>query len=503
MLRCLLTETRNINQLINPIQSEIKKMKKILLLVLTFFSLCLPLYSQLKADNILINIDKKLHSIHPNFWGTNILFWIDDDSSLADGNIASKIKNAGIKLLRYPGGTVADNFHWETNTLDNVNMFPYEDGKSKTDFDEFIRLCRTTGAAPSCVLNTESWVVKNDIPGGAHEAANWLRYCKKKGYNVKFWEIGNETYWHPVMSAEEYADLINVYADSLKKIDPNIILGINGHWSVDFTGTKERLKDNARAEVMQYRRNINSKAEYEAYKEFVKDNTRLPVFKGDIKWWKTLAERCGKNIDMLIVHWYFSPGQLNTMSRRLAEVKSLFTDMYPGRSYLFNMSEYNTTKIQEFNKQEHIYLTEAVGAMLKAEMDFASFWPMRLRNYGKSTLLDYTTHETSIIYQIHQQLAKTLKGSLVEVTSKSEVPAFASYSDTNCTLVLTGRLNAETQPVSARISGGKSSYTSCNIWRIVGNKFQYEINTEKIPLSKDGSAVINVNPQEVVIAEFK
>ncbi|HYH56447.1 MAG TPA: hypothetical protein VD772_07540, partial [Anseongella sp.] len=177
--------------------------------------------NQDNVEEIVVDTDRKIHTIRPEFWGTNLLYWLDDDEALADGKIASRIKEANIKLLRYPGGTVADNFHWKSNTLENTNMFPYESGDTETDFDEFMQLCRATGAEPMCVLNTESWAAKKDIPGGAHEAAEWLRYCRRKGYRVKYWEIGNETYWHPVMSAREYADLVNVYADSLKRIDPD------------------------------------------------------------------------------------------------------------------------------------------------------------------------------------------------------------------------------------------------------------------------------------------
>src|SRR5699024_4504414 len=132
-----------------------------------------------------------LHSIQSTFWGTNFLSWIEDDAALADGGIVDQLKAYNMKLLRYPGGTVADNFHWETNTLDNINLHPFEEGEYTTDFDEFMQVCQQVGAEPSVVVNTESWVVKDSIAAGAHEAANWLRYSKEQGYEVNYWEIGN------------------------------------------------------------------------------------------------------------------------------------------------------------------------------------------------------------------------------------------------------------------------------------------------------------------------
>ncbi|MGV3642403.1 MAG: hypothetical protein ACO1NZ_17905, partial [Adhaeribacter sp.] len=325
---------------------------------------------------ITVSANQVLHPIHRDFWGTNFLYWVDDDAALADGKIVDKLKQVNMRVLRYPGGTVADNFHWQTNTLENVNMFPYESGAAESDFDEFMQACRKIGAEPACVLNTETWAVKKDFAGGAHEAANWLRYCRKKGYQVKYWEIGNETYWHPVMSAEAYADLVNVYADSLKRIDPNIILGVNGHWDVNFVGTRERIKPEAFAPLMEMRRNISSRQTYEQYKDYLKANTLLPITKGEEKWWETVARKCGDKVDMIVVHWYFAPNQLPMVTGKLQEVKNLFAKIHPGKKYLLNLSEYNVTVR---TPASHMHLTEMVGAMLRGKTDITGLWPMRMK----------------------------------------------------------------------------------------------------------------------------
>lgn len=447
---------------------------------------------------IILHTDKALHRVNPSFWGTNFLYWIDDDASLANGKIVSHLNRANIKLLRYPGGTIADNFHWKSSTLDNINMFPYESGAAETDFDEFMAACRKIGAEPSCVLNTETWFVKKDIAGGAHEAANWLRYCRSKGYKVKYWEIGNETYWHPIMSAEEYADLVNVYADTLKRIDPSVILGINGHWSVDFVGTKERIKTGSYAQMMHLRSNINSREDHRKYEEFVKANTILPVTTGDAKWWRTLAERCGNNADMIIVHWYFSPNQLPMVTERLMEVRGLFSAMYPDKSFLLNMSEFNVT---ERSASSHLELTEMIGAMLKAKTDISSLWPMRMK-YKKPTLLDYETDQPSIIYQIYRKLSADLTGSLIKTSSSGPVPCYASASKTSSTVVMTGSRIDKPASVSVKLRGSKSGYSSCSVWRISGGEFDYRVKEETAAV-KQGAIRVNLQPSEVMVLVFK
>ncbi|MGV3504768.1 MAG: hypothetical protein ACO1O1_13755 [Adhaeribacter sp.] len=447
---------------------------------------------------ITVSPGKVLHPIHSDFWGTNFLYWVDDDAALAGGQIAGHLKEANMRILRYPGGTVADNFHWQTNTLENVNMFPYESGAAESDFDEFMQVCRQVGAQPACVLNTETWAVKKDFSGGAHEAANWLRYCRKKGYQVKYWEIGNETYWHPVMSAADYADLVNVYADSLKRIDPNIVLGVNGHWDVNFVGTRERVKPEAIGPLMEMRRHISSRQTYEQYKDYLKANTLMPITKGEKKWWETVARKCGSKVDMIIVHWYFAPNQLPLVTGKLQEVRNLFAKMHPGKKYLLNLSEYNVTVR---TPASHMHLTEMLGAMLQGKTDITGLWPMRMK-YKKPTLLDVTSHQPSMLYQIHRHLSRHLTGALVESAAPQAIPAFAAASKTGSTVVMTGSKIDKPTSVSIRLQGQTRKTASCAVWRISGEEFNYQVKQEKVPV-KNGAATVHLAPGEVVVSVFE
>ena len=63
------------------------------------------------SDSIVVNLEKLIHPIQPFFWGTNLLFWIDDDAALENVKIIKALDEMNIQLLRYPGGTVAENFH--------------------------------------------------------------------------------------------------------------------------------------------------------------------------------------------------------------------------------------------------------------------------------------------------------------------------------------------------------------------------------------------------------
>jgi len=164
--------------------------KQLFIILLGLFSI--TIFSQ--SVKITIDINKPISNISNDFWGTNFLYWIEDDKSRANDKLGELLKDMPCSILRYPGGTIADNFFWKTSTLDNVNMFPYESGPSKCDFEEFMGFCKKAGAEPMLVVNTQSWFIRGKIDEGAQYAADWVKYFKEKGYVVHYWEIGNETY---------------------------------------------------------------------------------------------------------------------------------------------------------------------------------------------------------------------------------------------------------------------------------------------------------------------
>lgn len=453
------------------------------------------LFGQHADLHVSVNTAKAIHQIDPNFWGANFLYWIEDDSALADGKILNDLKKANVKLLRYPGGTVADNFHWRTATLDNTNMFPYESGAAETDFDEFMAACKKVGADASCVLNVESWFARNDVAGGAHEAAEWLRYCKRKGYKVKYWEIGNETYWHPVLTAEEYASVANQYADSMRGVDSGVVLGINGHWDVHFVGTKERIPGEKQAELKKLRKNIQSRQQYNAYNDYKEKHTQKPITKGNKKWWETLARLCGSKIDMIVIHWYFGDRQLPDVSKKLLEVRALFKEYHPQKDYIFNMSEFNTVSNSKKGVTE---LTEMFGEMLKGKIDVSNLWPLRLR-IRKPMLFKYPSTNTTDFYEVYQKLASSVKGSLVEATLPAGINGFASSHKHSCTVVMSGRMLKNSQRVALTISGGR--YKTCNLFRMAGGEGSYRSSGEKQAV-RENQLSVTLDPDDIVIAVF-
>ncbi|MFF9090906.1 cellulose binding domain-containing protein [Streptomyces sp. NPDC014991] len=153
--------------------------------------------------------------------GVNAAIW---DSHMNDPEVARLMKAADVGAMRYPGGSYADIYHWETHTAPGGYVAP------GTGFDSFMGTVRATGAQPILIANYGS--------GTPEEAAGWVRYANvTKNYGAKYWEIGNEIYgnghygsgWendeHDDKSPQEYARQVRAYAAAMKAVDPTVKIG--------------------------------------------------------------------------------------------------------------------------------------------------------------------------------------------------------------------------------------------------------------------------------------
>ncbi|MFE2277514.1 cellulose binding domain-containing protein [Streptomyces sp. NPDC059454] len=177
-----------------------------------------------------VNAQASLGRMPDTARGVNTAIW---DSHMNDPEVADLMKAADVGAMRYPGGSYADIYHWETHTAPGGYVAP------GTDFDSFMGTVRATGAQPILIANYGS--------GTPEEAAGWVRYANvTKDYDAKYWEIGNEIYgnghygngWehdeHEDKSPREYARQVRAYAEAMKAVDPTIRIGAvlttPGHW---------------------------------------------------------------------------------------------------------------------------------------------------------------------------------------------------------------------------------------------------------------------------------
>jgi hypothetical protein len=180
--------------------------------------------------NVTINADEGLGTVPGTAYGLNQAVWDAQMNTAASVNLLSQ---AGIGMMRYPGGSYGDIYNWQTNTAPGGYVAP------GTGFDQFMSTVNAVGAQAILIANYGS--------GTPQEAADWVQYANiTKGYHDEYWEIGNEVYgngyygddWetddHSSKSPTAYADNVLQYASAMKAVDPTIKIGavltLPGNW---------------------------------------------------------------------------------------------------------------------------------------------------------------------------------------------------------------------------------------------------------------------------------
>ena len=204
------------------------------------------------SENASLDVDQI--SIFPRSWKENF------DGLRPD--LLQAIQDIKPTVIRWPGGCYASAYRWKSGVgpQDYRVAYPLELWNdvdvNSFGIDEFMILCRRTGAEPLMVVDvgTKQWINsvgtkearENDW---LQEVCDWLEYCNgpetskwgaeraKNGhpepYNVKYWEIDNEV--DPrTTSSSEYVDIVNQLVPRMKAIDPNIKIIACG----SFTGDK-------------------------------------------------------------------------------------------------------------------------------------------------------------------------------------------------------------------------------------------------------------------------
>lgn len=171
--------------------------------------------------------------------GTNMTNWYDFTTT---GTTAA-VKSLGAKLLRWPGGSASDTYHWQTNTECNGGYVA-----PNTTFDNFVStIVQPGGYDLAITLNYGSNAACNG-GGDPAEAAAWVAHAKTLGLTGLHWTVGNEDYgsWEYDLHAAKndpatYAAAISGatgYYNLIKAQDPTAQVGavVLGTSSLDPTG---------------------------------------------------------------------------------------------------------------------------------------------------------------------------------------------------------------------------------------------------------------------------
>lgn len=201
------------------------------------------------TTQVTVNTARSLGKLTTISKGINTAVW---DGNLLDSASATAIKNANVKVLRYPGGSTSDVYHWQSHTTVSGQSY----ANPANTFDAFMQVAQKTDSQPIITANYGS--------GTPQEAAGWVQYANKGGhgyngpvptysgasntghrYGIKYWEIGNEIYgngtygasWEydtHAMGPSTYATNVAAYSQAMKAVDASVKIGAvltaTGNW---------------------------------------------------------------------------------------------------------------------------------------------------------------------------------------------------------------------------------------------------------------------------------
>ena len=177
------------------------------------------------------------------------------DSARATGGLRPDLLGAVAALrppvIRWPGGCFVNRYDWK-NGIGPQHKRVGKNGADELDplsfgIDEFIAFCRKVGAEPLLCIN-----VAPNQPELVRDACDFIEYCNgdartkwgaaraanghREPYNVKQWEIGNETW---AMGSTNYVEIVRQFVPPMKNMDPTIQISICGSASFDLKWNAE------------------------------------------------------------------------------------------------------------------------------------------------------------------------------------------------------------------------------------------------------------------------
>ena len=229
--------------------------------------LLLPPVALAQSANLTVNANSNVRTVDERLLGINAVMW---DAQGSSANTIALVQEAGVRIIRVPGGSNSDEYHWTTNKSLN-NSWTWATG-----FDGMTRLI--TGAGTQAFVTTNygtgtpqeaaAWVayanasislygsasditigtdanntdwqtagywanLRASAPLATDDGRNFLRMGRTAVIGIHHWEIGNEVYgsWETDQQAVPhdpftYATRAKDYITRMKAVDPTISVGV-------------------------------------------------------------------------------------------------------------------------------------------------------------------------------------------------------------------------------------------------------------------------------------
>jgi hypothetical protein len=183
------------------------------------------------ASTVTVNLASPGIPVTDQLLGMNMAAWYDVTDSTDEPVIQSAFQEAGIKAMRWPGGSWSDDYNYETNT---------ECGNTANSDDDFKDVVNklVVPAGLDLALTADYGTGKNCTGyGDPTEAASWANDALTLGITVSHMTVGNEEYgtWETdnhstPHNGATYAAAVagsSGYYQLIKTASPNTLVGVD------------------------------------------------------------------------------------------------------------------------------------------------------------------------------------------------------------------------------------------------------------------------------------
>jgi len=179
-----------------------------------------------EQSSVTVNLASLGPVISDKLLGMNMAYWYPQSTP----QIVPAFQTAGIKAIRWPGGSGSDVYHWETNSICGGG-YTVPDGNFPSPLVS--ELWTPTNLDVAITANYGTNAACNG-PGEPSEAADWVASALKNGNYVSHWTVGNEVYgsWETDMHTVKndpttYANAVATgYYPQMKAANPNTLVGV-------------------------------------------------------------------------------------------------------------------------------------------------------------------------------------------------------------------------------------------------------------------------------------
>jgi len=228
-----------------------------------------------KTANVQVNLKTEQSVVPAAGYGVGMSVY---DNNFTSPGLPDKLKAAGVTILRFPGGSYSDAYHWKTHTATaGVSLYI----NPNDTFDRFMNVNVLPAGAQAIITVNYGTNAAGTGGGDPAEAADWVYYAnREKGWNIRYWEIGNEVGGNGYFG-EGWEEDLHAPKDSHRKGNPALSQAAYGKNALEFIRAMKAVDPSIKIGVSVDMPDFNPGTGNEALFKEVKDK-----------------------IDFVIVHWY-------------------------------------------------------------------------------------------------------------------------------------------------------------------------------------------------------